>query len=97
MYFSPQGLVSKPPFNCELKTFSSHVHPDALKVHLFHGQNRKKASFLAQYDVVITSVYTVSAIWRKQNEQNNDPDSIFSVDWHRVVLDEGKQSQLMYS
>ncbi|KAF8865136.1 hypothetical protein BDZ45DRAFT_580863, partial [Acephala macrosclerotiorum] len=73
-------LIVPPPRN--------HVRPGTLKVHLFHGQNRKKASFLAQYDVVITSVYTVSAIWRKQNEQNNDPDSIFSVDWHRVVLDE---------
>ncbi|TVY65597.1 DNA repair protein RAD5A, partial [Lachnellula suecica] len=82
--------------------FSMHVRRNALKIHVFHGQNRKSVEFFSQFDVVITTFHTVSAIWRKQDEMRDDPESIYSVIWHRIVLDEAHtiqnaQSQLAKS
>jgi SNF2 family DNA or RNA helicase len=69
-----------------------HIAGNNLKIYVFHGNNRKELDSLGQYDVVITSFYTVSAIWRKQNDLQEPTGSIFSVRWHRIVLDEGKHS-----
>jgi hypothetical protein len=69
-----------------------HLRPGKLKCHIYHGQNRKGTEFLGQYDVVITTYHTVSAIWRKLNRQSGNEKSIFSLTWHRVILDEGEVS-----
>jgi len=76
--------------NLELM-ISSHTRrsgPGSLQLHVYHGQSRKDIAHLKQYDVVITTFQTLSSIWRKQNLQNIE-DPIFSVMWHRVILDEG--------
>lgn len=44
---------------------------------------------LGQYNVVITTYHTVSSLWRKRHGQRSGTDSIFSMYWHRIVLDEG--------
>jgi SNF2 family DNA or RNA helicase len=77
---------------------SRHLRPDALKIYVYHGQNRKGVEFLGGFDVVITTFHTVSSIWRRKTEFREDSESIFSVDWHRIVLDEGEQprSTLLY-
>jgi SWI/SNF-related matrix-associated actin-dependent regulator of chromatin subfamily A3 len=54
-----------------------------------HGQNRKGIEELQHCDVVITTFQTLSAAWKKQRLQDVQ-DPIFSVIWHRVILDEGK-------
>jgi len=70
-----------------------HLQPGMLRCYIYHGQNRKHVKSLAMYDVVITTYYTVSAIWRQiQEDLAKNSDSIFSIVWHRVVLDEGKVS-----
>ncbi|KAH6710614.1 SNF2 family N-terminal domain-containing protein [Leptodontidium sp. MPI-SDFR-AT-0119] len=68
--------------------FKLHLRKDSLKVHVFHGQNRKTVDFLTTFDVVITTFHTISSIWRKWKERPSHSKSIFSVIWHRVVLDE---------
>jgi hypothetical protein len=67
-----------------------HIGGNNLKINVFHGNNRKEVDSLGKYDVVITSFYTVSAIWRKQNDLQDPTKTIFSVRWHRIVLDEGE-------
>ncbi|RFU23988.1 hypothetical protein B7463_g12351, partial [Scytalidium lignicola] len=81
------------------KQFFLHLQPGKLKCYIYHGQNKKSTEFLAQYDVVITTYHTVSAIWRKHTRQPGNEKSIFSLTWHRVILDEAHiiqnpQSQL---
>ncbi|KAM3068187.1 hypothetical protein ACMFMG_011234 [Clarireedia jacksonii] len=76
-----------------------HLRPGKLTRCIYHGQNRKGSESLGQYDVVITTYHTVSAIWRKLNGQPGNEKSIFSLTWHRVILDEAHiiqnpQSQL---
>ena len=78
-----------------LKRFR-HLQPEELKTHVYHGHNRMGIDFLGQFDVVITSYHTVSAIWRKHLGQPGKEKSIFSLIWHRVVLDEGKVFHRIY-
>ncbi|KAG4433796.1 hypothetical protein IFR05_010710 [Cadophora sp. M221] len=68
--------------------FKLHLRKDSLKVHVFHGQNRKTVDFLTTFDVVITTFHTISSIWRKWKEKPIQSKSMFSIVWHRVVLDE---------
>ncbi|KAH8590621.1 SNF2 family N-terminal domain-containing protein [Bisporella sp. PMI_857] len=70
-----------------------HLQPGKLKCHTYHGQNRKGTIFLGHYDVVITTYHTVSAIWRRQNGRLQNEKSIFSLMWHRVILDEAHTIQ----
>jgi SWI/SNF-related matrix-associated actin-dependent regulator of chromatin subfamily A3 len=66
-----------------------HVLPDNLKIHVDHGQNRKRVEYLLQHDVVITTYQTLSSAWKKQHSTRS-LDTLFSVSWHRIILDEGK-------
>ncbi|KAF4635250.1 hypothetical protein G7Y89_g2850 [Cudoniella acicularis] len=75
------------------KQFLLHLRPGKLKCHVYHGQNRKGTEFLGQYDIVLTTYHTVSAIWRKLNGQPGNEKSIFSLTWHRVILDEAHTIQ----
>jgi SWI/SNF-related matrix-associated actin-dependent regulator of chromatin subfamily A3 len=85
------SIVSYPLSHMSNSNVYRHLRPGLLKCHIYHGQNRKDVKFLAKYDVVITTYQTVSAIWRqKQQNLTENSESIFSIVWHRVVLDEGK-------
>ena len=77
-----------------------HVHEKhALRVYTYHGNGRvssMKAADFAEYDVVITTYQTPASDWMprgkagsKQSQQGLRPTGLYSVDWSRVVLDEG--------
>jgi SWI/SNF-related matrix-associated actin-dependent regulator of chromatin subfamily A3 len=66
-----------------------------LKVLTYHGSNRKKMTHrdFAEYDVVVTTYGTVSSEYMPAKTKNPAPvprkDGLFSMNWARVVLDEG--------
>lgn len=75
---------------------AAHVKENhALKVHIYHGSGRDISSpaELRQYDVVVTT-YNTMALELFPNSKS-DPvkvpkaKGLYSVDWRRVVLDEG--------
>ncbi|KAK0110161.1 hypothetical protein ONS95_002813 [Cadophora gregata] len=68
--------------------FKVHVKSGTLKIHVFHGQNRRSVDCLKSFDVAITTYHTISSIWRKWKDNADASESIFSIMWHRVVLDE---------
>lgn len=70
-------------------TLIRHLKPNTVKVHVYHGHNRKGVISLTNFDIVITTFHTVSSIWRKRKDSQDDSNSIFSIPWHRIVLDEG--------
>lgn len=78
-------------------TYIRHTSPGSLNCHVFHGKNKKKSiEQLTQYDVVITTYQTLSGLWRAAiSEQEMGSRSIFSVIWHRVILDEGKYKTVL--
>ncbi|KAM0314130.1 hypothetical protein ACHAO8_004916 [Botrytis cinerea] len=78
--------------------FRLHLVPRALACYIYHGHNKKSIDFLRQFDVVITTYHTIAAIW-KHHSAHQDDESLYSLTWHRIVLDEAHiiknpQSQL---
>ena len=73
-----------------------HLKPDhALRVLVYHGNNKKpmNASDFKDFDVVITSYGTLATEYFPRGKKN--PPSVprsqglFSMEWRRVILDEG--------
>jgi hypothetical protein len=85
-------MILQPDYSIMVLKLCRHLRLGELKVHIYHGQNRKDTDFLQQYDVVVTTYYTLSAIWRKHNGQPENEKSIFSLIWYRVILDEGEMA-----
>ncbi|KAL8989148.1 MAG: hypothetical protein Q9177_001905 [Variospora cf. flavescens] len=89
---SPLGIMSN--WSGQI---AHHVRPDQpLKILTYHGSRRQmSADELAQYDVVITTYGTLSTEYLPKGR--NNPASVsrrhglFSLDWRRVILDEGHQ------
>ena len=71
---------------------SSHLKPHTLKWHIFHAKRRvNDRATLSRFDVVITTFQTVSMEWKKHmSYSSNHSNLLFSLRWHRVVLDEGE-------
>lgn len=65
-----------------------HLHPGTLRCWSYHGPKRSEdmASVLA-HDIVITTYDVVASEWKSIDK---GPRPLFSVDWRRIVLDEGK-------
>lgn len=58
----------------------------ALRVYIYHGTDRvKDASFLTEYDVVLTTFATLAA---EYNPSKPSQSTLFTVPWYRIVLDE---------
>ena len=73
-----------------------HIKPDhALRVLVYHGNNKKLmgANDFNDYDVVITSYGTLATEYLPRGKKNPPSglrsQGLFSVDWRRVILDEG--------
>ena len=68
-----------------------------MRVLTYHGAGKKlmKAKDFAEYDVVITTYGILSAEYLPANKKKEKPapvpraSGIFSVNWRRIVLDEG--------
>ena len=73
-----------------------HIKPDhALRVLVYHGNNKKPmaANDFDSFDVVITSYGTLATEFLPRGKKNPPsglrPQGLFSVNWRRVILDEG--------
>ena len=74
-------------FLCQ-EQVSKHVAPDTLSVYTYHGGNRNRSpEFLASHDIVLTS-YNTMTLDGMEAEKGATSKGLFSVHWHRVVLDE---------
>ncbi|PMD57317.1 uncharacterized protein K444DRAFT_644904 [Hyaloscypha bicolor E] len=85
-------IVPPPLIQAWQKQLNMHIRPGTFHLHVYHGQNRKEIEKLQHCDVVITTFQTLSSAWRKQRLQVVQ-DPIFSVTWHRVILDEAHTIQ----
>ncbi|RAL10024.1 DEAD/DEAH box helicase [Aspergillus homomorphus CBS 101889] len=84
LIISPVGVMSNWKTQAQ-----DHTHSDrAPKVHVYHGQGKKEAANLDQYDIVITS-YGALAMEYNPNDKVPPKKGLFSLQWRRVVLDEG--------
>ena len=73
-----------------------HVKADnGLKVLIYHGSGKKpmEAKDFNEYDVVVTSYGTLATEYYPRGKKDPPPvprkQGLFSVDWRRVILDEG--------
>lgn len=66
---------------------SRHVFTGAMKYTIHHGKSKVTClESIQAVDVVITTYHTVSGEWKSNNSSSS---MLFSVQWKRIVLDEG--------
>lgn len=87
---SPMSVMSN--WHGQINKHISNTH--ALKVLTYHGQGKIKIDLkkIAEFDVVITTYETVMMeYWKSGYDKLDVPrkDGLFSINWRRVVLDEG--------
>ena len=86
--FVPTLLVVQPSllqtWEKELRT---HLRPQSLRFWKHHGPKRANdvAAMLA-HDIVVTTYDVVAREWQGLD---NGPKPLYSVNWHRIILDEG--------
>ncbi|KAL5360340.1 SNF2 family N-terminal domain-containing protein [Aspergillus floccosus] len=81
---SPVGVMSN-----WRNQIQDHTHTEqSPRVLVYHGQGKKEAANLDQYDVVVTS-YGALAMEYDPKLKAPPKTGIFSLHWRRVVLDEG--------
>ena len=65
-----------------------HLHPRTLRCWSYHGPKRSEDMvWVLAHDIVITTYDVVATEWKSIDK---GPRPLFSVDWRRIVLDEGK-------
>ncbi|BCS20143.1 DEAD/DEAH box helicase [Aspergillus puulaauensis] len=81
---SPVGVMSN-----WRNQIQDHTNPDqAPRVLIYHGTGKKEAKNLNQYDVVVTS-YGALAMEYRPGTKALPKEGLFSLQWRRIVLDEG--------
>ncbi|PMD33599.1 hypothetical protein L207DRAFT_142233 [Hyaloscypha variabilis F] len=70
------------------KQLNMHVKPDALLWKKFHGSKRPTLSTIKQCDIILTTFQTLSQESKLHQEHQFATETLFSLHWHRVVLDE---------
>ncbi|KAL4870522.1 hypothetical protein BDV12DRAFT_165761 [Aspergillus spectabilis] len=84
LIISPVGVMSN-----WKNQIQDHTHPEQTpRVLIYHASGKKEAANLAQYDVVVTS-YGALAMEYKPDSKTPPAKGLFSVQWRRIVLDEG--------
>lgn len=74
-----------------LLTDTRHLHSGTTSWYVFHGCGRTKGvGLLGQFDVIITTYKTLSMEWKKYIHSHRPEESLFSLSWHRIILDEGE-------
>ena len=85
------------------KELGTHLRPKTLHCWRYHGPKRSEdVTTMLANDIVITTYDLVAIEWRNLC---NGPKPLFSIDWHRIVLDEGmfctqsknRQPELIYT
>ena len=64
---------------------------------MYHGPNRYKySSTLEEYNIVFTTYNVVAAEWKNHKRSSTDAHThgLFSLTWHRIILDEGMSAFL---
>jgi SWI/SNF-related matrix-associated actin-dependent regulator of chromatin subfamily A3 len=72
---------------------AQHFHPSTIQVCTYHGPRRREAINEAHPpDIIITTYNTVAQDWKyyRSRSVRGSRSLLFSSQWHRVVLDEGK-------
>lgn len=83
-------LVTLPLIRSWEEEFRCHLHPQTLRCWTYHGPKRSKdVTGMPEYDIVLTTYDVVAQEWRNLD---NQPSPLFSTNWRRIVLDEGKTS-----
>jgi SNF2 family DNA or RNA helicase len=68
----------------------SHLQPENVRVLLYHGKDRHNVlASLRPFDVVLTTYSLLSYEWRASRQAGSHPTGLHSVQWLRIVLDEG--------
>ncbi|KAL4788063.1 SNF2 family N-terminal domain-containing protein [Aspergillus varians] len=81
---SPVGVMSN-----WKNQIQDHTNPEQTpRVLIYHGSGKKEAVNLGQYDVVVTS-YGALAMEYRPDSKVPPKNGLFSLQWRRVVLDEG--------
>jgi SWI/SNF-related matrix-associated actin-dependent regulator of chromatin subfamily A3 len=82
--FRCESLLSYPTTNQMLTDFRSHTEPGILKICVFHGPDRPQSpEGVVKHDMVLTTYATLAADYKARRV-------LQEIEWHRVVLDEGK-------
>jgi SWI/SNF-related matrix-associated actin-dependent regulator of chromatin subfamily A3 len=86
LILSPVGVMSNWKNQIE-----AHIkEANRLRVLIYHGSGKKEAANLGQYDVVITSYGTLAAEYDPSGKASKTTrKELYSMQWRRVVLDEG--------
>lgn len=67
-----------------------HILPNTLNVHKYHGLKRESDPLkLLDFDVIFTTYATVAAEFRRCSN------ILHSINWFRIVLDEGRLAVLL--
>jgi SNF2 family DNA or RNA helicase len=82
--------VSSLVFIIAIADFKRHLRPGAMAWYTYHGPAKPSIDVLSEYDIVLTTYETIAAQLKKFHKSNSAEETIYSVTWHRVVLDEGK-------
>lgn len=77
-------------FHYTIADFSRHLRPGAMSWYTYHGPVKPSTHVLSEYDIVLTTYETIAAQLKKFHKSNSVEETIYSVTWHRVILDEGR-------
>ncbi|KAH7343013.1 SNF2 family N-terminal domain-containing protein [Rhexocercosporidium sp. MPI-PUGE-AT-0058] len=67
---------------------SRHLNPNSLSWCKFHGPNKPSIEELSNFDIVITTYKMVALQWKTHKKQTMGIRTLFSLYWHRIILDE---------
>jgi SNF2 family DNA or RNA helicase len=80
-----------PPKSCSL--ILRHLLDNAISYCEYYGSGRAKLfDQLQSYDLVITTFSVVRMDW-KAHLKSESPTTLHDIQWHRIILDEGKYHQ----
>ncbi|PQE23247.1 hypothetical protein CJF31_00006988 [Rutstroemia sp. NJR-2017a BVV2] len=67
---------------------SLHLRPSTMSWYTYYGPVKPSIDLLSEYDIVLTTYETIAAQLKKFHKSNSIEETVYSVTWHRVILDE---------
>ncbi|KAJ8067482.1 hypothetical protein OCU04_004826 [Sclerotinia nivalis] len=65
-----------------------HLRPGTMTWYTYYGSVKPSIDVLSGYDIVLTTYETIAAQLKKLHKSNSVEETVYSVTWHRVILDE---------